>query len=306
MEWTDIESDPGVFSELIEKFGVKNTGVEEIWSLDSVSKDLKDSTYGLIYLFKWRPDSTDDTMVIECPENLFFARQVVKNACATQAILAILMNSDKLASSGELGETLSEFKAFSAAGMDAETLGTAIGGHDIIRNAHNSFAKPDPFVMDPADKEKLTGKREDVYHFVAYIPHDGKVYELDGMKPGPILLGDAGDDWWSTAGPAIQSRMARYEDITSCLLSVCRSKIVRMTEQMELLVAAGGNNDSISELAREIDTEVQVKARQTEENVRRRHNFTPFVIALLKGLARNASLLPIVNAAIERRDSTNR
>lgn len=79
-----------------------------------------------------------------------------------------------------------------------------------------------------------------------------------------------------------------------------------MTEQMELLVAAGGNNDSISELARDIDTEVQVKARQTEENVRRRHNFTPFVIALLKGLARNASLLPIVNAAIERRDSTNR
>lgn len=301
-EWTDIESDPGVFTELIEKFGMTNTGVEEIWSLDMVEEDLKLNTHGLIYLFKWRPDSEERT-IVECPESLFFAKQVVKNACATQAILAILMNSERIAAKAELGETLSDFKAFSAAGMDAETLGIAIGGHDIIRNAHNSFSKPDPFVMDPADKDRLTGKKEDVYHFVAYLPYDGKVYELDGLKPGPILLGDAGDDWWNTAKPAIEARMARYEDITSCLLSVCRSKIVRLQEEMETLRAAGGNDGRVAELASDIESELQVKAKQAAENVRRRHNFTPFVIALLKGLARKGALQPMVDKAVEKRET---
>ena len=198
---------------------------------------------------------------------------------------------------------MSDFKAFCAAGIDAESLGLAIGGHDTIRNAHTSFAKPDPFVMDPEDKQKLMGKKEDVYHFVAYIPFRGKVYELDGLQAGPILLGDAGDDWWKIAKPAVQSRMARYEDITSCLLSVCRSKIARLTEEMETLAAAGGNDVRVGELARDIEAEMQVKARQTEENVRRRHNFTPFVITLMKGLARKGALQPMINTAAEKRDT---
>jgi ubiquitin carboxyl-terminal hydrolase L5 len=69
--------------------------------------------YGLIFLFKWQgaqssmphPDSQNDAN-----DHVFFAKQIINNACATQAILSILMNNSDI----ELGDDLSNFKSFTA------------------------------------------------------------------------------------------------------------------------------------------------------------------------------------------------
>ena len=311
--WCLIESDPGVFTELIHKFGVTGLQVEELWSLDKENFAELKPVHGLVFLFKWTPDNDPAGSVVQVGqlcisqlnsvfqdsrlESIFFARQVINNACATQAIMSVLMNIED--SGVTLGTTLQEFKEFCGA-LDAETKGLALSNSDQIRSVHNSFARQTLFEFD----SKKADKDDDVFHFVSFVPINGRIYELDGLKAGPVDHGPAGEDWTDAVRPVIEARMMKYTqgEIHFNLMAVIQDKTIRSVSGQSVLyndvtvslvrynnqlkALSGMSIDSqMAEVARIemlLAEEENKRSKWKLENVRRRHNYLPLIMELLR------------------------
>lgn len=67
-------------------------------------------------------------------------------------------------------------------------------------------------------------EEEETYHFIGYVPAHGKVWELDGLKSGPLEVGEltttsmlpseggfnANQGWMDVVRPALRMKMEKY------------------------------------------------------------------------------------------------
>jgi len=271
---------------------------------------------------------------------------MITNACATQAILAILLNRPDV----ELGEELTAFKTFTKE-FPPELKGLAVSNSDLLRKAHNSFTRPEPFIGE----ERQATKNDDVYHFISYVPLNGKLWELDGLKSGPICLGDASEaNWLDVVSPVIQKRIEAYstKEIRFNLMAVIADRRIALLERQaaiekernmtvgkiqarsgklpsaaelerlafdtppplpmgevavddrtveELLVALAHLTKRSATIMRDIEMESQKAEQWKVENRRRKHNYVPFIVNMLKFLAERGELMPLVDAAKARK-----
>ncbi|URE17222.1 Ubiquitin carboxyl-terminal hydrolase, family 1 [Musa troglodytarum] len=246
MSWCAIESDPGVLRNSYNK---------------CKPREFK-PIYGLILLYKWRPGEKDDRPVIkDLNPNLFFASQVINNACATQAIL-FLMNCPDIDIGPELS-VLKEFTKTSLQNLKDWQSTTAVKP----RTAHNSFARPEQFV---AEEQKVGGKDDGVYHFVSYLPIDGVLYELDGLKEGQSALASAlvGQSCSQALNKSLAEVTAGIEAVTE--------KIIMEEEKFK---------------------------KWRTENIRRKHNYVPFLFNFLKILSEKKQLKPLIEKAKQKSSS---
>uniref|UniRef100_A0AAQ5Y2H4 Ubiquitin carboxyl-terminal hydrolase n=1 Tax=Amphiprion ocellaris TaxID=80972 RepID=A0AAQ5Y2H4_AMPOC len=316
--------------------GCKGAQVEEIWSMEPENFDNLKPVHGLIFLFKWQPGEEPAGSIVQDSrlDHIFFAKQVINNACATQAIVSVLLNcshSDML-----LGDTLTEFREFSQS-FDAAVSyclpysplclcscqervmkGLALSNSEVIRQVHNSFARQQMFEFDA----KSSAKDEDAFHFVSYVPVNGRLYELDGLREGPIDLGACNqDDWISAVRPVIEKRIQKYSEgeirfnlmaIVSDRKMIYERKIAELQTQLTEDEPMDTDQSSTflssiqSEIAKYqllIEEENQKLKRYKIENIRRKHNYLPFIMELLKTLAEYQQLIPLVEKAKEKQSA---
>nr|XP_060621827.1 ubiquitin carboxyl-terminal hydrolase BAP1 [Anolis sagrei ordinatus] len=244
--WLELESDPGLFTLLVEDFGVKGVQVEEIYDLQSKCQG---PVYGFIFLFKWieerrsrRKVSTlvDETSVIDedIVNNMFFAHQLIPNSCATHALLSVLLNCNSV----DLGPTLSRMKEFTK-GFSPESKGYAIGNAPELAKAHNSHARPEPRHLPEKQNGISAVRTMEAFHFVSYVPIKGRLFELDGLKVYPIDHGPWAEDeeWTDKARRVIMERIGLatagepYHDIRFNLMAVVPDRRVKYESKLQIL-----------------------------------------------------------------------
>ena len=321
-EWCTIESDPGVFTELIKNIGVKGVQVDEIIDMDILEVG-DEPVYGLIFLFKYIHKSGYKPNVLKTWDpDLFFAKQEIQNACATQAILGVLLNNtDKL----DIGPTLKELKSFTN-DMDPSTRGLAISNSEKIRTEHNKFSHPEPFVFT----KKIAKDGDDVFHFVSYIHFKNAIYEIDGLQPGPILIEDnvKNEEWIKKVKPSIQNRINLYSqsEIKFNLLAIVPDKLEKAkkveedlnkrkkyveglingtqkpsSEDKDMEEYNKMNKEQLESTLKDFESLIKNNSqtikdeeyrvsKYKEENERRQFNYIPFIYELLKIMAEKGEL----------------
>ncbi|RKP11556.1 ubiquitin carboxyl-terminal hydrolase isozyme L5 [Piptocephalis cylindrospora] len=317
-DWGPIESDPALFTQLIWDLGAKDVQVEELWDLSDPSlSNLPKPVYGLIFLFKWEASSSPPTGLSSSQgteagddHGIFFAQQVIQNACATQAILSILFNQQ---GGLALGSGLEEFYQ-DVSSFPKDMRGLALSNSDLIRSVHNRFSRSDPFVNDGLFPQKDEDK-EDPFHFVSFVPIHGALYELDGLAQGPIHHGACSDeDWLGKAREVIQKRMQAFpsSEIRFNLMAVTKSRLATLRERKveleERMRKCEGDEEAISSCQIQISSveqamaeEASMETRYRKLNAQRTHNYIEFIQVLVEQLAKKDQL----DGAIQRAESSS-
>ena len=259
-EWSELESDPGLFSLLVEEFGVQGVKVQEVYD---ITKKIETKVYGFVFLFRYelgdrrarkksRCLAMEDMCYVLEPSivnDMFFAHQIIINSCATHALLSVLLNCPEV----ELGATLTKLKKFSA-GLDPESKGYAIANMDELACAHNKHARPSSVSMPLSGRKgsvvsSAHALMPETYHFVSYVPIKGRLFELDGLKEYPIDHGPWGEheEWTDLFQRTIAFRLAEAENFMFNLMALIPDPSLDFSDSLRLLCRK--QDDSLKKVA---------------------------------------------------------
>ena len=301
--WDTLESDPAVFTSLLRDLGVKGTEVIELLDLDQLTAPAQpgvQSPIGVVFLFKIirnHPPAPQHTPASAA--TVYFAQQTAHNACATQALINLLLNKRD---SVDIGPTLGEFYAMTSF-LDPLTRGDAIAQHETLRTVHNSYSPYVSIRNEISNAHPQTAG--DAFHFVTFFHANGVLWELDGLQRGPICHAEcSATEWQASAARVLEKRIQAISErdsngIQFNLLAVMPDRV----EVLEKKIAE--HPEMADELMAEIEYIRSTNAESASEMVRRKHNYLPTVAALLRAMAKKGDLQKSLEAFQKAQASTS-
>lgn len=276
----------GVFTRLVEKLNVKDVQIDDLYSIDSDSLRLVGQIHGVVFLFKYggidRQYAKNGNAPLEGvydeqyqDHQIFFANQTIQNACATQAVLNILLNK---ADDIDLGEDLQNFQTF-VTGFDGEMAGETISNSDLIRSVHNSFSSPSLIVDEDPEKppDNYDDKNDGLFHFIGYIMKNGFIYELDGLKSYPIKHQPCNsmEEFYEILPQILMQRIEKYNNELRFSLLVVTNDKLKYAQEI-------GDDEMVQQ---------ELMKRQTwdKEIELRKHDYTNLFVKIVKSLSEKKS-----------------
>ncbi|KAG0239859.1 Ubiquitin carboxyl-terminal hydrolase bap1 [Actinomortierella wolfii] len=283
-----------IFNELLRSIGVRGVCAKEVYSVDEEFFSLLKNAevYGFILLLRHK---YRHTQIVPPPEidysNVFFANQVIPDACASQAILSVVLNAPQV----DIGPSLRQFKEFTT-DFSPKAKGLAMTNFDKLRESHNRLAgryasHQDVYLAPQTDKddknalELVEVDEDNSFHYIAFVPVGGYMWELDGLQLAPIRLSSYnGSDWLSAFRQEIASRIETYstDEDGFVLLAITQDPIsILLNEQQQLQAQVDRGEfvdpEEIRRVERELESELRERAREQLEAEEKTADFRPFL-----------------------------
>lgn len=206
-----LESDPAIFTSLGHGLGLPSTyEFTDIFSI--TDPDLKAfiprPVIAMILLFpidanyealKHKEDSQMTPYQIPSSGNepCYWFPQKVRNACGLYALLHSLCNATEPEPGSKLARFVDSLESARSFELRTELI-------ELLENEYSEAAQE--------GQTKAPEPEEDIdLHFIAFVSKNGRLYELDGRRNGPLDLGPSGHDLIEE--DVLSERVQKYMDI---------------------------------------------------------------------------------------------
>jgi len=214
VNWLPIESNPDTLNEYLIKLGFDNSQFSfvDLFSTEDWAKEMiPQPAIAMIMLFPYTDKNkefrTKEEQEIlekgqEVDQNLFFMKQKAANACGSIALFHILSNLGERQNALSQDSLVNQFKNANLNANPDQRAENFNENHSILGVHKEMVVQGDSQVCEEVDS-----------HFVALVPFNGNLYELDGTKSRPINHGPTVEETFlEDACEVVKKFMAREPD----------------------------------------------------------------------------------------------
>lgn len=213
------QSNPDVMTKFLTTLGMSpEWGLVDVIGLDpELLSFLPQPIVAIILLYPFDKDPSSKERGLETvPPDVYYLKQTISNACGTIALIHSIGNLRNVITF-QPGSVLDKFFKETESMTPEERAKRLENDHEFARS-HEETAK-DGQTSAPALEDEVD------HHFLAFVQVGGRLYELDGIKKGPVDHGPSSPDTFAVdSGKVCQEIMAKNPDLHYTAVAVVKAE----------------------------------------------------------------------------------